>query len=65
MPELKTMTVGELRAQLARFPDDAPVVLLQPSHDHWGSELGTPVERVGSGTLEYSAYHRQFKVRKS
>lgn len=60
--ELRTMTVGQLRAKLERFDDDSAVVFAHPSHDHWKTELAGRIRNLEEVQVKYSDYHRQFQI---
>ncbi|WP_104992328.1 hypothetical protein [Deinococcus sp. NW-56] len=62
MPELRTLTVGELIDQLARHPDDMPVCVAVPARDYWGTTLAEPVREISTRTVQHSDYHRQFAL---
>lgn len=51
------MTVKQLREALAGYPDDSPVHVGQPSHDHWGAVLAPSLTDVDQADVEFSAYH--------
>ena len=59
---LNTLTVAELRAQLAGLPDDQPVMLRVPSGDHWRTELAVPIQDLQSVDIVRSTYHRGFRL---
>jgi len=58
----KTMTAGEIRAQLSDFPDDKPVMFAYPSGDHWRTVLVGEIESVEPAFVAYTEYHQQFKL---
>ncbi len=59
---LNTLTVAELRAQLAGLPDDQPVMVRVPSGDHWRTELALPVGDVCPVDIVRSTYHGGFRL---
>lgn len=61
MPKLETMTVGELKAYLAQFPDSAKVGFSYPSGDYWRTELVGTVRRGVLASAEYNARHQCFR----
>ncbi len=47
---------------LSDFDGDKEVFFLHPSHDHWRTELASPVENVEPGYIKHSTYHQQNQV---
>jgi hypothetical protein len=62
MNELRTMTVGELKALLAEYPDELPVCFSYPSGDHWRTVLAGTIESAEEAHVKYTAYHEEYKV---
>ena len=59
---MTTMTVGQLRAALAQYPDDMPVGFAYPAGDYWGRTLMGEVSKLDTERVQYSDYHRTFQV---
>jgi len=59
---LNTLTVAELRAQLAGLPDDQPVMLRVPPGDHWRTELAVPIQDLQPVDIVRSTYHGGFRL---
>lgn len=51
------MTVKQMMAILANFPDDAEVHLVYPSRDYWNTEIAAKVSDVGEEEVRHSVYH--------
>lgn len=63
MPKaLKTVTVAELRKLIEGVEDDVLVGFEVPSGDYWKNVLLGTIKKTDIGLVEYSEYHRQFKV---
>ena len=60
--KLTTMTAGELIKALSAFAADAPVTVLYPSHDYWGTMLAGNVKSVDYHFVKWSEYHYGFKI---
>ena len=56
------MTVAEAIEYLSDFDGDKELFFAHPSHDHWGTELATPVELIEVGYIKHSTYHNQDQV---
>lgn len=50
-------TVGELRDELDRWPDDMPLRIIYPSNDYWGTDKAGEVHFVDRVTVKHSDYH--------
>ncbi|GAA5533852.1 hypothetical protein [Deinococcus aluminii] len=62
MPELRTLTVRELKEHLGRFDDDLPVCLAVPARDYWGTTLAHPAQVMSQRQVGYSEYHGCFTL---
>lgn len=62
MKTLKTMTVGELRKYLERFPDSLPVVSTSPAGDYWRTVLAVGITKGELQQVEYTNYHECYKL---
>jgi hypothetical protein len=51
------LTVGELKAALDAFDDDARVVFTYQYGDHWRTIVAERVSDVAAGRVKWSAYH--------
>jgi len=56
------MTVKELIEKLKGLPEDAPVYLEQPTHNHWRNVRATPLGWAGEHDAVYSAYLESLQV---
>lgn len=56
------MTVKELIEALGTMDEDAEVYFSHPSHDHWRTELASPVRDLSEAQLVWSDYHDEFEV---
>lgn len=62
MPELRSLTVRELKEYLGRFDDDLPVCLAVPARDYWGTTLAQPLHVMSRREVGYSEYHGSFAL---
>jgi hypothetical protein len=56
------MTVQELIEQLGYMDKDAEVHFAYNYGDHWRTEVAPAVDRVDTGAVVYSEYHRMDKI---
>ncbi len=64
MKTLKTLTVGELIEISQQFSDDTPVVIAQPTHDHWGGIIVGELSYDNTDLMgvSWSDYHDAWKL---
>jgi hypothetical protein len=58
----ETMTVKELKEELAFMPDDADVQFCYNYGDHWRTTVAAEINHVEEGAVTFSDYHRMDKV---
>lgn len=58
-----TLTVGELRARLADYPDDTRVVFQSPKYGAFGSDTMYSIDEVAAVSLEGHVEHYEGGVR--
>jgi hypothetical protein len=56
------MTVSELIDYLKQFDGNQKVVIAQPSSDYWGTVCASEITEAKEGVVEYSDYHRKYKI---
>ena len=56
------MTVQELIEQLGYMDKDAEVHFAYNYGDHWRTEVAPKVDRIDTGAVVYSEYHRMDKM---
>ena len=56
------MKVSDLIAELQTMDPEAEVHFSYNYGDHWRTQVAPTVDRVESGTVKYSDYHRMPKV---
>ncbi len=60
--ELKTMTVGELKAYLEEFPDDQKIGFSYQTGDFWKTELFGEIGSAEYATVAWSEHSRAFRL---
>lgn len=55
-------TVGELIAELSKYPENAPVTFGYTANDYWKTDVAEKIMSVEPANVKWSAYHDKLEV---
>ena len=60
--KVRTYTKADLINELSSFDDDTPVFFSYTYGDYWKTDVAESIETVEEANIEWSDYHRMYKV---